>query len=153
MHSLGGYESQQWLNWVLLAQSLSRSCRQVGSGSHSSQDFTGVKEFASKLILVKVGRSQDWCFQTVVLKKTLESPLDCKEVKPANPKGDHFLIFIGRTDAEVEAPVLWPLELAHWKRLWCWERLKEGGEGDYRGWDGWMASLTQWTWVWVSSRR
>ena len=46
----------------------------------------------------------------MVLKKTLESPLDCKEVKPANPKGNHFLIFIGRTDAEVEAPVLWPLD-------------------------------------------
>ena len=42
-------------------------------------------------------------------------------------------------------------ELTHWKRLWCWERLKAGGEGDDRGWDSWMASLTQWTWVWASS--
>ena len=42
-------------------------------------------------------------------------------------------------------------ELTHWKRSWCWERLKVGGEGDDRGWDGWMASPTQWTWVWVSS--
>ena len=42
-------------------------------------------------------------------------------------------------------------ELTHWKRLWCWEGLKAGGEGDNRGWDGWMASLTQWTWVWVNS--
>ena len=42
-------------------------------------------------------------------------------------------------------------ELTHWKRLWCWERLGAGGEGDDRGWDGWMASLTQWTWVWVNS--
>ena len=42
-------------------------------------------------------------------------------------------------------------ELTHWKRLWCWKRLKAGGEGDDRGWDGWMASLTQWTWVWVNS--
>ena len=46
----------------------------------------------------------------------------------------------------------WCEELTHWKRPWCWERLKAGGEGDNRGWDGWMASLTQWTWVWVSSR-
>ena len=45
----------------------------------------------------------------------------------------------------------WCKELTHWKRLWCWERLKAGGEGDDRGWDGWMASLTRWTWVWVSS--
>ena len=46
----------------------------------------------------------------------------------------------------------WCKELTHWKRLWCWERLKEGGEGDDRGWDGWMASLIRWSWVWVSSR-
>ena len=46
----------------------------------------------------------------------------------------------------------WCKELTHWKRPWCWERLKAGGEGDNRGWDGWMASLTQWTCVWASSR-
>ena len=45
----------------------------------------------------------------------------------------------------------WCEELTHWKRPWCWERLKAGGEGDDRGWDGWMALLTQWTWVWVNS--
>ena len=45
----------------------------------------------------------------------------------------------------------WCEELIHWKRPWCWERLKAGGEGDDRGWDGWMASLIQWTWVWVNS--
>ena len=46
----------------------------------------------------------------------------------------------------------WCKELTHWKRPWCWERLKVGGKGDDRGWDGWMASLTQWTWIWASSR-
>ena len=46
----------------------------------------------------------------------------------------------------------WCKELSHWKRPWCWERLKVGGEGDDRGWDSWMESLTQWTWVWASSR-
>ena len=46
----------------------------------------------------------------------------------------------------------WYEELTHWKRPWCWEILKAGGEGNDRGWDGWMASLTQWTWVWVNSR-
>ena len=45
----------------------------------------------------------------------------------------------------------WCKELIHWKRPWCWERLKAGKEGDNRGWDGWMASLTRWTWVWVNS--
>ena len=47
----------------------------------------------------------------------------------------------------------WCEELTHWTRPWCWERLKSGGEGDDRRWDGWMASPTQWTWVWVNSRR
>ena len=46
----------------------------------------------------------------------------------------------------------WCEELTHWKSPWCWERLKAGGEGDDKGWDGWMASLTQWIWVWVNSR-
>ena len=45
---------------------------------------------------------------------------------------------------------IWCKELTHWKRPWCWERLKVGGEGDDRGWDGWMASPTRWTWVWAS---
>ena len=64
-------------------------------------------------------------------------------------------MFIGKTDAEAETPILWPpwyKELTHLKRLWYWERWRGGGEGGNRGWDGWMASLTQWTWVWASSR-
>ena len=100
---------------------------------------------------------KNWCFWTVVLekkKKTLESPLDCKEIQPVHPKGNQSWVFIGRTDAEAETPILWPPDvknLTHWKRPWCWERLRAGGEGDDRGWDGWMASPMQWTWVWVSS--
>ena len=69
--------------------------------------------------------------------------------QPVHPKGDHW-VFIGRTDVEAETPILWPPDAKSWPR--CWEWLKVGGEGDDRGWDGWMASLTQWTWVWVSSR-
>ena len=88
-----------------------------------------------------------------VLEKTVESPLDCKEIQPVHPKGDQSWIFIGRTDAEAETPILWPprAELTHWKRPWCWEGLGAGGEGDDRRWDGWMASPTQCTWVWVNS--
>ena len=99
---------------------------------------------------------KNWCFWTVVLEKTLESVLDCKEVQPVNPKGNQAWIFIGRADTEAETPILWPpdanKELTHWKRPWTWERLKAGGEGDNRGWDSWIASLTRWTWVWASSR-
>ena len=97
---------------------------------------------------------KNWCFWTVVLEKTFESPLNCKEIQPVQPKGNQSWIFIGRTDAEAENSntlATWCKELTYWKRPWCWERLKAGGEGDDRGWDGWMASPTQWTWVWVSS--
>ena len=51
---------------------------------------------------------KNWCFWTVVLEKTLESPLDCKEIQPVHPKGDQSWVFIGRTDAETETPILWP---------------------------------------------
>ena len=188
-----------------------------------------------------------WSFWTSVLEKTLESPLDCKEIQPVHPKGNQSWLVIEKTDAEAETPILWPPdeknwligkdpdagkdwrqeekgmtkdemvgcnhwldghgfgwtpgvgdgqeglvccgswghkesditeqlnwtlnihwkdwcwssrplatwceELTHWKRPWCWERLTVGGEGDDRGWDAWMASLTQWTWVWKNSRK
>ena len=57
---------------------------------------------------------KNWCFWTVVLEKTLESPLDCKEIKPVNPKGNQLWIFIGRTDAEAEALILWPPDMKSW---------------------------------------
>ena len=58
--------------------------------------------------------SKNWCFWTVLLEKTLESPLDCKEIKPVNPKGNQSWIFIGRTDDEAEAPILWPPDAKSW---------------------------------------
>ena len=57
---------------------------------------------------------KNWCFRTVVLEETLESPLDSKEIKPVNPKGNQSLIFIGRTDAEMEAPILWSPDVKNW---------------------------------------
>ena len=88
-----------------------------------------------------------------MLEKTLESPLDCKEIQPVHLKGNQSWIFVGRTDVEAETPILWTWceELTHLKRPWCWEKWKAGGEGDNRGWDSWMTSSTWWTWVWVSS--
>ena len=78
---------------------------------------------------------KNWCFWSVVLEKTLESPLDCKEIQPAHSEGDQSWVFIGRTDAEAETAILWlpHAELTHWKWLWCWEGLGAGGEGDDRG--------------------
>ena len=57
---------------------------------------------------------KNWCFWTVVLEKTIESTLDCKVIKPANPKGDQSCIFTGSTDAEAEAPILWPPDVKSW---------------------------------------
>ena len=99
---------------------------------------------------IKVGWTlKNLCFWIVVLEKTLESPLDSK-IKPVNPKGNQTWVFIGRTDAEAEVPILWPRDAKSWLIRKSWERLKVG-EGDDRGWDGWMTSLTLWTWVWATS--
>ena len=57
---------------------------------------------------------KNWCFWTVVLEKTLERPLDCKEIQPVHPKGDQSWVFIGRTDVEAETPILWPLDVKNW---------------------------------------
>ena len=97
---------------------------------------------------------KNWCFWTVVLEKTLESPLDCKEIQPVLAKGDQSWVFTGRTDAKAETPVLWPPHPKSWliaKDPDAGRDWGAGGEGDDRGWDGWMASLTRWTWVWVKS--
>ena len=97
---------------------------------------------------------KNWCFWTVVLEKTLESPLDCKEIQPVHPKGNQSWIFIGRTDPEAGTPVLWPLDGKNWL-IWkdpdAGKDWRQEGEGDGREWDGWMASLTWWAWVWASS--
>ena len=87
---------------------------------------------------------KNWCFWSVVLEKTLESPLDYKEIQPVHPKGDQSWVFIGRMNVEAETPILWPPDTKSWLIwLWYWERLRTGGEGDDRGWDGWMTSPTQ----------
>ena len=97
---------------------------------------------------------KNWCFLTVVLEKTLGSPLDCKEIKPVNPKGNQSWIFIGRTDVEAETPILGHLmqRTDSLEKTLMLGKIEAGGEGDDRGWDGWMASPTGWTWIWVSSR-
>ena len=99
---------------------------------------------------------KNWCFQTVVLEKTLESPLDCKHIKPVSPKGNQPWIFHWKDlcwSWSSSTLATWCEERTRWKRPRCWERLKAGGKGDDRGWDGWMASLTQWTWTWANSGR
>ena len=99
---------------------------------------------------------KNWCFWTIVLGKTLESLLESKLIKSINPRVNQLWIFIGRTDAEAETPILWPHDAKN--RLIGKESVFPDAGKDWRweekgttGWDGWMASLTQWTWVWVNS--
>ena len=88
---------------------------------------------------------KNWCFQTVVLEKTLESPLDCKEIQPVHPKGDQSWIFTGRTDAAAEAPVLWPPDAKNWLtgkdsdagKDWRWEG-KGMTEDEMVAWPHWL---------------
>ena len=106
-----------------------------------------------KLYCEESWAQKNWCFWTVVLEKTLESPLDCKDIQPVHPKISPEYLLEGlmlKLKLQYFAP-RWE-ELTHFKRPWCWERLKAGEEGDDRGWDGCVASPTQSTWVWVNSR-
>ena len=91
---------------------------------------------------------KNWCFWTVVLEKTLESPLDCKEIKPVHLKGNQSWIFIGRTDAEAEAPILWPPDVKTWLigkdpdagKDWRWGE-KGTTEDEIVGWHQWLNGL------------
>ena len=122
---------------------------------------------------------KNWCFWTVVLEKTLENPLDCKEIQPVHPKGNHPWIFIGRTDAEAETPILRLPDVKNWligkipeagkdwrleekgttgdemvDHLKVWDGSSRGlkaGEGDDRGWDERMSQSHRLN-VWVNSR-
>ena len=84
----------------------------------------------------KAKRLRIWCFWTVMLEKTLESPLDCKELKSVNPKGNQSWVFTGRTDAEVETPILWPPDTKNWLIV----RQEEKGmtEDEMVGWHHWL---------------
>ena len=122
--------------------------------SSQGYGFSSTHVWMWELDYKKSWELKNWRFWTVVLEKTLESPLDSKEIQPVHPKGKQSWIFIGRTDAEAETPILWPPDVKSWL-IW-----KDPGVGkDWRqeekgttGYGGWMASLTQWTWVWVNSR-
>ena len=88
---------------------------------------------------------KNWCFWTVVLEKTLESPLDCKEIQPVHPKGDQSWVFIGRTDVDAETPILWPPDAKSWL-IWKdldagkdWGQEEKGmTEDEMVGWHHWL---------------
>ena len=156
--------SPRSLQMVIAAMKLKDTCSLDGKlGQHiqkqrhyfnkgpSSQGygFSSSHEWMWELDCKKRWVSKNWCFWTVVLEKTLENPLDCKDIQPVQPKGDvHWKDWCWSWNSNTLAT--WCEELTHLQKPWCWERLKVG-EGDNRGWDGWMASPTQWTWVWINS--
>ena len=125
------------------------------SPSSQSNSFSSIYVWMWELDQKEGWVPKNWCFQTVVLEKTLESPLDCKEIKPVNPKGDQSWVFIGRTDAEAEMPILWLLDVKNWLigkdpdagKDWRQEEKETTVD------ESLMASLTWWTWIWANSRR
>ena len=97
---------------TLLASSLSASpCMQLLYGFSSSQAWMWELDHKESWVS---SIQKNWCFWTVVLEKMLESPLDCKEIQPVHPKGNQSWIFIGRTDAKAETPILWPPDAKNW---------------------------------------
>ena len=98
---------------------------------------------------------ENWCFRTAVLEKTLESPLDSKEIQPVHPKGNKSWIFIGRTDAEAETPVLWPPDAKSWLITKVPDAGKDQEEGGRRRGPQrmrWLDSITDSiTWIWANS--
>ena len=82
--------------------------------SSQGYGFSSVHVWMWELKYTESWAQKNWCFWTVVLEKTLESPLDCKEIQPVHPKGDRSWVFIGRTDVEAETPILWPPHAKSW---------------------------------------
>ena len=114
---------------------------------------------SSHVLMWELDHKEGWALKicgATVLEKTLESPLDSKEIKPVNPKGNQPWIFIGRTDAEAEAPILWPPDAKSQltgKDPYAGKDWGQEEKGKTEDWHGRMVSLTQWTWIWANSRR
>ena len=122
--------------------------------SSQSYGFSSSHVWIWEMDYKEIWALKNWCFWTVVLEKTLESPLDCKEIQAVHPKGNQSRLFIGRTDAEAEPPILWPPDVKNWLlgkdpdagRDWRQEE-KGTTENEMVGWHHRLSG----TWVWVNS--
>ena len=100
--------------FLLLLFKYSKDVAMLSSDLGSMQSFKLLISYIWELDCEESSVPKNWCFSTVALEKTLESPLDCKEIQPVHPKGDQSWVFIGRTDAEAETPILWPPHAKSW---------------------------------------
>ena len=156
--SLSHYQTGGYVGvcWQKSAETCERwKCRERAEGiSKRYDDRQLCNDYFSKLGILFLASGSVECgcryshlppVSSVYRRKELSKPVDCK--------GDQSWVFFGRNDAKAETPVLWPPHAKNWLigKDWCWEGLGAGGTGDNRGWDGWMASPTRWTWVWVNS--
>ena len=140
-HLLFGRKAMTNLDSILKSRDITLPTK---GPSHQSYDFSNSLVWIWELDY-KESLAQNWCFWTVVLEKTLESPLDCKEILPVHPKGNQSWIFIGRTDAEAETTVLWPPDVMKWftrkdsdaGKNWRQEE-KVMTEDQMVGWDHWL---------------
>ena len=136
----------EWLNWTELRRHIKKQRDCFASKGPSSQSFV----FSSNVWMWELDYKEswalkNWCFWTVVLEKTLESPLDCKELQPVHLKGDQSWVFIGRTDVEAETPILWSPDVKSWL---TWKDLDAGKdwgqeekgttEDEMVGWHHWL---------------
>ena len=123
--------------------------------SSCSYSFSSSHCMMWELDYKEIWMPKDWYFWTMVLDKTLESPLDCKEIQPVYPKGDQSWVFIGNSNTLAETLILWPPDVKSWL-IWKdpdaakdWRQEEKGTTEDEI--HDWMASPTQWRWVWVNS--
>ena len=143
--SMGSHRvAHDWSDLAVAADSILKSRDYLVNKGPSNQGYG----FSSGHVWVweldyKESWAQNWCFWTVVLEKTLQSPLDNKEIQPIHPKGDQSWMVIGGTDVEAETPILWPPDVKSWLIGKDPDAGKDWGQEEkgMTGWDGWMASL------------
>ena len=148
-HVLISCQLERWLSWHFKI----KSCFKIMNSFKTKAMVFPVVMYGCELDCEESWVPKNWCFWTVVLEKTLESPLDCKEMQPVHPKGDQSWMFIGRTDTEAETPVLWPWHVKSWLigkhpgagRDWGQEE-KGMTEDEMAGWHHWLDGCeSEWT--------
>ena len=128
--------------WLIMSQQHNKKQRHYFANKGPSSQgygFSSSHVWMWELYYKESWVPKNWCFWTVVFEKTLESPMDCKEVQPVHPKGGQSWVFIGRTDIEAETPILWPLDANNWLFWKDWGQEKKGmTEDEMVGWHHWL---------------